>query len=106
MSTNFLPLTPVLETYIHNCSTAPDPLLNALAEETAALGGVRIMQIGSLQGALMHLLVRAIGARQAIEIGTFTGYSALCVARALPPGGKLITCDVSEEWTRIARRYW
>jgi len=64
------------------------------------------MQIGADQGALMQILVRAIGARRCIEIGTFTGYSALAVALALPPGGKIVCFDRSEEWTSIARRYW
>jgi caffeoyl-CoA O-methyltransferase len=64
------------------------------------------MQIGPEQAALMQLLVRAIGARRCIEIGTFTGYSALAVALALPPGGRIVCCDVSEEWTAIARRHW
>lgn len=64
------------------------------------------MQIGPDQAALMQLLVRSIGARRCIEIGTFTGYSALAVALALPPGGKVVCCDISEEWTSIARKYW
>ena len=64
------------------------------------------MQIGPEQAALMQLLVRAIGARRCLEIGTFTGYSALAVALALPPGGRIVCCDVSEEWTSIARKYW
>lgn len=64
------------------------------------------MQIGADQGAFMQVLVRAIGARRCLEVGTFTGYSALAVALALPPGGKIVCCDVSEEWTSIARRYW
>ena len=64
------------------------------------------MQISPEQGQLMGLLVRLIGARRALEIGTFTGYSALAVAQALPADGKLVCCDVNEEWTRIARRYW
>jgi predicted O-methyltransferase YrrM len=64
------------------------------------------MQIGAEQGALMQLLVRVMGARRCLEIGTFTGYSALAVALALPPGGRITCCDVSEEWTSIARRYW
>ena len=64
------------------------------------------MQIGPEQAALMQILVRAIGARRCIEIGTFTGYSSLAVALALPPGGKIICCDVSEEWTAVARKYW
>ena len=64
------------------------------------------MQIGPEQAALMQVLVRAIGARRCLEIGTFTGYSALAVALALPPGGRIVCCDVSEEWTAVARRYW
>jgi predicted O-methyltransferase YrrM len=64
------------------------------------------MQIGPDQAALMQMLVRAIGARRCLEIGTFTGYSALAVALALPPGGLIVCCDVSEEWTAVARRYW
>jgi caffeoyl-CoA O-methyltransferase len=64
------------------------------------------MQIGSDQAALMQVLVRALGAKRCIEIGTFTGYSSLAVALALPPGGKIICCDVSEEWTAVARKYW
>jgi predicted O-methyltransferase YrrM len=64
------------------------------------------MQIGPDQAALMQLLVRSIGARRCIEIGTFTGYSALAVALALPPRGKVVCCDISEQWTSIARKYW
>jgi predicted O-methyltransferase YrrM len=81
------------------------PVLRELRAETAALprGG---MQIGADQGAFMAILVRLIGARRCLEIGTFTGYSALVVAMALPSDGRLVACDISEEWTRIARRYW
>jgi predicted O-methyltransferase YrrM len=64
------------------------------------------MQIGPEQAAFMQILVRAIGARRCLEVGTFTGYSALAVALALPPNGRLVCCDVSEEWTAIARRFW
>jgi caffeoyl-CoA O-methyltransferase len=64
------------------------------------------MQIAPEQGTFMNLLARSIGARFAVEIGTFTGYSAICIARALPPAGRLLCCDVSEEWTAIARHYW
>ena len=64
------------------------------------------MQVAPEQGAFMTLLARAIGARRAIEIGTFTGYSALCLARGLPDDGTLICCDVNDEWTSIGRRYW
>ncbi len=64
------------------------------------------MQIGADQGALLTMLTRLVGARRAVEVGTFTGYSSLCIARGLAPGGKLLCCDVSEEWTAIARRHW
>ena len=76
-----------------------------LREETSHLP-LAGMQIGADQGALLAILVRALDARRAIEVGTFTGYSAMAVASALPAGGKLVCCDVSEEWTSIARRYW
>lgn len=76
-----------------------------LRAETATLPQAR-MQIGADQAAFLALLVRSIDARRCIEIGTFTGYSALAIAVALPADGKLICCDISEEWTAIARRYW
>ena len=84
-----------------------DPILAELAEQTARqLGPVAGMQIAPEQGTLITMLARAVGARSAIEVGTFTGYSAICIARALPPDGHLLCCDVSEEWTAIARGYW
>jgi predicted O-methyltransferase YrrM len=82
----------------------PD-VLRRLRAETAGLPLAR-MQIGADQGQLLALLARSVGARRALELGVFTGYSALCVAGALPADGRLLACDVSEEWTRIARRYW
>jgi caffeoyl-CoA O-methyltransferase len=86
--------------------TAPEtPLQRRLRDETAALPNGR-MQISPDQGAFFAWLIRLLGVRNALEIGTFTGYSALTVASALPPGGRLVCCDVSEEWTAIARRYW
>ena len=92
--------------YIVEHGTPPDAVQQELIEETRKLGGVSLMQIAPEQGAFMTLLARLIGAKRAIEVGTFTGYSALCVARGLPEDGQLICCDVSEEWTSIARRYW
>ena len=87
--------------------TPDDAILRELRRETEERTGPRArMQIAAEQGTFLGLLVAAIGARQVIEIGTFTGYSALCMARALPPEGRLIACDVSEEYTAIARRYW
>ena len=80
-------------------------LKRRLREETAKLPQAG-MQISAHQGQQMALLTRAVSARRAVEVGTFTGYSALCVAEALPADGELWCCDVSEEWTRIGRRYW
>jgi len=81
------------------------PVSRRLRQETARLPQAG-MQISAHQGQQIALLVRAIGARKVLEVGTFTGYSALAIAEALPQEGRLWCCDVSEEWTRIARRYW
>ena len=81
------------------------PLKRRLREETGRMRQAG-MQISAHQGQQMALLARAVGARRAVEVGTFTGYSALAVAEALGPDGRLWCCDVSEEWTAIARRYW
>jgi caffeoyl-CoA O-methyltransferase len=103
----FISLDQRLYDYVVAHGNNDDPLLKELATETATrLGRISGMQIAPEQGAFMGLLARAIGARYAVEIGTFTGYSAICVARALPPDGRMLCCDVSEEWTAIARRYW
>jgi caffeoyl-CoA O-methyltransferase len=88
-------------------SSAPDDLQRRLIAETAEQLGPRAgMQISPDEGVFLEVLTRASGARHAVEIGTFTGYSALCIARALPPDGSLLCCDISEEWTSIGRRYW
>jgi caffeoyl-CoA O-methyltransferase len=103
----FLSLIPELYDYVVAHGDNSDALLAELAEETARwMGGRATMQISPEQGTLMTLLARAIGARHAIELGTFTGYSSICIARALPPDGTLLCCDVSAQWTTIARRYW
>ncbi len=99
-------MTAELHAYLVEHGTPPDEIQRALIEETQALGNIAIMQIAPEQGAFMTLLARILGARRAIEIGTFTGYSALCLARGLPADGQLVCCDVSEQWTRIGRRYW
>ena len=99
-------LTPELSGYLVAHGTPPDAALLALIEETAALGPISGMQIAPEQGAFLTILTRLLGVRRAIEIGTFTGYSALCIARGLAPGGRLTCCDVSEEWTAIGRRAW
>lgn len=91
--------------YVLDHTVREHPVLGELREATAGMkhGG---MQIGPDQGQLMQLLVRMLGARRTIEIGVFTGYSSLAVALALPDDGKVLACDVSEEWTSMARRYW
>lgn len=98
-------LPEAVEQYVSGLITREPPLHARLRAETALLPQAR-MQIGADQGALLALLARLIGARYALEIGTFTGMSALAVAAALPTDGRLITCDVNEEWTGIGRRYW
>jgi predicted O-methyltransferase YrrM len=98
-------LPDAVDAYIHNVATLESPLQRRLRDETAKLSNAG-MQIGADQGAFLALLVRLMGARSALEIGTFTGYSALAVATALPADGRLVCCDISDEWTQIARRYW
>jgi caffeoyl-CoA O-methyltransferase len=98
---------PEIAAYANEHSTPPDTVQQRLVEVTGEVTGeFSRMQIGGDQGILMEILARATGARRAIEIGTFTGYSALSVARGLGPGGRLVCCDVSEEWTAVAREHW
>jgi caffeoyl-CoA O-methyltransferase len=99
-------LSPEVHAYLVAHGTPPDPILAELAEETRKVGPLAMMQVAPEQGAFLTFLTRLIGARRAIEVGTFTGYSSLCIARGLPAGGELLCCDVSEEWTDVARRYW
>jgi caffeoyl-CoA O-methyltransferase len=83
-----------------------DAVLSELRAETTALGPVSGMQVGPDQGQLLTLFSRLVGATRAVEVGTFTGYSSLCIARGLAPGGTLLCCDVNEEWTELARKAW
>lgn len=102
-----LTVTPALQDYVVAHGSWPmDAVLADLRAETAALGSVSSMQVGPDQGQLLAFLVRLVGGRKAVEVGTFTGYSSLCIARALPPDGQLICCDLSEEWTDIGRKAW
>jgi caffeoyl-CoA O-methyltransferase len=105
MSTNFL-LPPEIAAYIDTHSAPLDDILRDLTTETAELGGISTMQSAREVGGLLTFLARLVGAQQAIEVGTFTGYSAICIARGLASDGRLVCCDVSEEWTAIARKYW
>jgi caffeoyl-CoA O-methyltransferase len=99
-------MTTDLYAYVTRHRSEQDPVLAELIETTRELGPVAMMQIAPEQGALLTLLARVSGAKNAIEVGTFTGYSAISIARGLAPGGRLLCCDVNEEWTGIARRYF
>jgi predicted O-methyltransferase YrrM len=99
-------LSPEIHAYLVAHGTPPDDVQEALIERTSELGGISMMQIAPEQGAFMTILTRLLGVRHAVEVGTFTGYSSLCIARGLADGGKLICCDVSDEWTSIAREFW
>ena len=105
VSSRTITMTDALSAYLHRVSLRESDIQRRLREETAALDYAG-MQISPEQGQFMRMLTGLVGARRAIEIGVFTGYSALCVALALPEDGELIACDVSEEWTAMARRYW
>ena len=106
MHAKFTALTPDLYEYLLAHNPPQDDALHALAEETAALGPISMMQIAVEQGALLTFLAGLLDVKFAVEIGTFTGYSAISIARGLAPGGRLLCCDISEEWTGIARKYW
>ncbi|CAN5292915.1 class I SAM-dependent methyltransferase [soil metagenome] len=106
MSPRSFLLDDALHRYVLDHTVAPDPVLVRLTERTRLLGDIAGMQIGPDQAALLTMLTRFAGVTNAVEIGTFTGTSALCVARGLVPGGHLLCCDVSEEWTAIGREAW
>jgi len=99
-------VTQAVHDYTVAHGTPPDAVQESLITATAALGGVSRMQIAPEQGAFMTLLARLVDARFAVEVGTFTGYSSICIARGLADGGRLLCCDVSEEWTAVAREHW
>ena len=105
MSSRTIRMNDAIDAYLRRVSLRETDVQRRLREETAALEYAG-MQISPEQGQLMRMLAGLIGARRAIEVGVFTGYSALSVALALPEDGELIACDVNEEWTAIARRYW
>jgi caffeoyl-CoA O-methyltransferase len=103
---NFLVTDAVRDYAVSHGSSRPDEVVRDLHAETAALGDVAGMQIGDDEGQLLTMMAQLLGARRAVEVGTFTGYSSLCIARGLVDGGSLLCCDVSEEWTSIGRRAW
>lgn len=100
-------LSDEISVYVAEHTTPPDEVQVELREVTRErFGRSSVMQIGDDQAVLIEVLVRSIGARRAIEVGTFTGYSAIAIAKGLGEGGHLLCCDVSEEWTSVAREYW
>ena len=105
MSSRTLELTQRLYDYLLGTSLREPEILKQLRQETKSMKGAG-MQISPEQGQFMALLIELTGASKTLEIGTFTGYSALSVARALPPGGKVYACDISKEYTDVARRFW
>lgn len=98
-------LTDELYNYLQKISVRPEPILQALREKTLTLPN-SIMQIAPEQGQFMQLLIKLMNAKRTIEVGVYTGYSALAVALALPRDGKIIACDINKEWTDIAKGYW
>lgn len=105
MSNRTLSIDDRLYDYLCDISIDEPELLRQLREETAQLE-YAVMQISPEQGQFMSLLIKLMGVTRAIEIGTFTGYSSICVASAMPENGKLICCDISPQWTMIAEKYW
>ena len=101
-----LPITPALHDYLVEHGAPPDAVQRALIDATAKLGPIAMMQIAPEQGAFMTWLARTLGAARVLEVGTFTGYSTLCLARGLPEHGHVLALDMSAEWTAIGRRHW
>ncbi len=106
MSNAFLALTEQLYAYLMNNSLREPDVLRRLREETVASNPLAAMAVSPVQGQFLMLLVKLIGAVKTLEVGVFTGYSSLSTALALPPHGRVVACDVSEEWTAVAQRYW
>jgi caffeoyl-CoA O-methyltransferase len=106
MTRGSINLDGALQDYVIAHSTALDAVQTALIDRTTELGSPAGMQIGAEEAQLLTLLVRLTNAQHAVEVGTFTGFSAIAIARGLAPGGKLLCCDVSEEWTSIGRAAW
>jgi caffeoyl-CoA O-methyltransferase len=100
-------VSPQILDYVISHSSPPDAVLDGLRKETARrFPDWTVLQIGTEQGTFMTLLSQLIAPRRAVEVGTFTGYSSICLARGLAPGGSLLCCDVNADWTSLAREYW
>lgn len=103
---NQLGLPAALSAYLRECSLREDPVLRELRETTAELPAGSAMQVMAEEGQLLTLLAGLTPARRILEIGTFTGYSTLCLARALAPGGRVVTCDLTDRWPQIGADHW
>ncbi len=106
MSKRTLTMTDSLYDYMLNVSVRESDVLKALREKTASMGTVAKMQIAPEQGQFMALLVEILQAKNLLEVGTFTGYSALVCAMAMPADGKIVACDINGEWTKVGRPFW
>ena len=107
MATGTEHVSPQILDYVISHSSPPDAVLDELRKETARrFPDWTVLQIGTEQGTFMTLLSQLIAPRRAVEVGTFTGYSSICLARGLAPGGSLLCCDVNADWTSLAREYW
>ncbi|MFK0252256.1 O-methyltransferase [Streptomyces sp. NPDC090445] len=105
-SAKTVPITPEVYAYLLAQTEPPTPVQQSLAARTRELGDIAVMQVPHEQARFLTLLTRIVGARRVVEAGTFTGYSTLALAEGLAPGGRVVTCDISEEWTAIAREAW
>ncbi|MGW6929013.1 O-methyltransferase [Lentzea sp. NPDC054927] len=99
-------VTPAVLQYVASVSEPEDEVLAALRAETAGLPGGTVMPVAQEEGRLLTLLAGLIGARSVLEVGTYTGYSTVSLARALPPGGRLVTVDISAKWATVGRPHW
>ena len=107
MATGTEHVSPQILDYVISHSSPPDAVLSELRKETARrFPDWTVLQIGTEQGTFMTLLSQLIAPRRAVEIGTFTGYYSICLARGLAPGGSLLCCDINADWTSLAREYW
>jgi caffeoyl-CoA O-methyltransferase len=107
MASKYVTLNDALYHYVVECrSQTGDPLLSQLRTETEGLGDVARMLISREQGDFLTIITKLLNVRAAVEVGTFTGYSSICIGRGLPDGARLTCFDINEEWTAIARRYW
>ncbi|MEU4895203.1 class I SAM-dependent methyltransferase [Streptomyces sp. NPDC044780] len=103
---NQITLSDTLLAYVRKVSLRDDEVLSRLRAQTAELPGGGVLPVQAEEGQFLEFLVRLTGARQVLEIGTYTGYSTLCLARGLAPGGRVVTCDVMPKWPEVGERYW